>query len=153
MRRTDREVTELNDIADILNRSKTLRLGLQGDQYPYIVPLSFGFTAKNGQITIYAHGAKDGLKHTLLAKNNHVCIETDIFHTYMQTERGITVLYESVIGVGKGQIITGNEAEIGMEKILRHCGFEDFAYDKKLLERITILRVDIVEITGKRHIL
>ena len=151
MRRTDREITNFNEIIDILNRAATLRLGIQGEEYPYVVPLCFGVKVEKEQVTIYAHGAKDGLKSTLLARNNNVCIEADIFHKYLQTERGFTALYESVIGFGTAETVTGSEAEAGMDSILTHCGFQNAPYDKSALEKITILKITLTKLTGKRH--
>lgn len=43
MRRSDREITDFNEIVDVLRRADTIRLGLHDDPYPYVVPLSFGF--------------------------------------------------------------------------------------------------------------
>jgi len=152
MRRKDREITNQSEIIDILNRATTLRLGMKGDEYPYIVPLCFGFTAEKEQVTLYVHGAKEGLKNTLLAKNNKVCVETDIFHKYLQTERGFTALYESVLGFGTAEAVTGSQAEEGMAHILAHCGFANAPYDKSALEKITILKITLTKLTGKRHV-
>ena len=62
MRIKDREITDLTKITDTLRRADTIRLGLYNGPYPYVVPLSFGFEADNGNITLYFHGAKEGLK-------------------------------------------------------------------------------------------
>jgi nitroimidazol reductase NimA-like FMN-containing flavoprotein (pyridoxamine 5'-phosphate oxidase superfamily) len=67
-------------------------LGLYGDDYPYIVPLSFGFEESDGVVCIYFHGAKEGFKQELIAKNNRVCIEADIFGGYKGTGFELTTL-------------------------------------------------------------
>ena len=42
VRRKDREVLNREEITDILSRCSTLRIGIQGEDYPYVVPVSFG---------------------------------------------------------------------------------------------------------------
>ncbi|MDF2587373.1 MAG: pyridoxamine 5-phosphate oxidase family protein, partial [Anaerocolumna sp.] len=42
MRRTDREITDLNQIVDIMKRCDVCRLAFFDKEYPYIVPLNFG---------------------------------------------------------------------------------------------------------------
>ena len=79
MRRKDREVTDINEITDILMRCKTIRIGIQGNEFPYVVPVSFGTTIHNGTVVIYFHCAKQGEKVDLLLKNPNICIEGDIF--------------------------------------------------------------------------
>ena len=43
MLRKKREVTAPDEITDIIRRSTTLRVGFYGEEYPYVVPVSFGF--------------------------------------------------------------------------------------------------------------
>jgi nitroimidazol reductase NimA-like FMN-containing flavoprotein (pyridoxamine 5'-phosphate oxidase superfamily) len=151
MRRTDREITDFDQIADIVRRADTLRLGFNGDPYPYVVPLSYGFTAEDGKLTFYIHGAREGLKYELLAKNDKVCAEIDIFHRYAETAYGVTAEYESVIGFGQARIITGAEAVGGLDLLLAHCGYADFAYDKAVMERVRMIKIELASFTGKRR--
>jgi nitroimidazol reductase NimA-like FMN-containing flavoprotein (pyridoxamine 5'-phosphate oxidase superfamily) len=154
MRRTDREITDFNEIIDVLRRSDTIRLGLNSDPYPYIVPLSFGFEVLNDKISIYFHGAKEGLKHDLIAKNPHVCVEADIFHRYAETpQNSITTEYESFIGFGIAELTAGEEAIKGMDLLLEHCGYAGFEYDRKALDFTAIYRITLDSFTGKRRFL
>jgi len=152
MRRTDREIKDPTEIVDILCRANTIRLALHDEPYPYVVPLSFGFEKTTGQITLYIHGAKEGHKHTLLARNNHVCVEAGIFHHYAETANGgLTVVYESVIGFGKAAIVEGNEAARGLDLICTHCGFHGHVYDHAALAHTRIYKITLSSITGKRR--
>ena len=49
MRRKDREVTDQKEIFDILNRCDTVRIAMQGEKYPYVVPVSFGAEMQDGK--------------------------------------------------------------------------------------------------------
>jgi len=155
MRRRDREITEFSEILDVLRRADTIRLGLHGDPYPYVVPLSFGYEAVDVNIVIYVHGAAEGLKHDLIARDNRVCVEADILHGYADygdgDGRSVTAEFESVIGFGTAEAVTGEEAEKGIDLLLEHCGYPDFAYDKTALDAMVIYKFTLTSVTGKRR--
>jgi len=151
MRRSDREITDFKEIIDVLQRADTLRLGLSGGPYPYVVPLSYGFETDGDKIFLYFHGAAEGLKHTLIAQNPRVCAEADIFHGYRETPGSVTAEYESFIGFGTAKIVTGDEAAYGMDLMLEHCGFHGFPYDRESLNHTRIYRVALDSYTGKRR--
>ncbi|MCL2377092.1 MAG: pyridoxamine 5'-phosphate oxidase family protein [Defluviitaleaceae bacterium] len=152
MRRTDREIKNHEEIMDILRRADTIRLGIHNEPFPYVVPLSFGFEDCDGQVFIYIHGASEGLKNTLLDKNNHVCVEASIFHKYVETKSSATVWYESVIGFGVAEVIYGDEAVKGLDLICSHCGYDGLEYDTSVLSRMRMYKITLSSITGKRQI-
>ena len=151
MRRSDREVTGFHEIVDILRRADTIRLALHDEPYPYVVPLSFGLEVVGGKIVLYFHGAQEGIKHELIAKNRHVCVEADIFHRYTEVPGSVTTEYESVIGFGKVVPVTGEEATRGMDLLLTHCGYDGFLYDHEALNTMAIYRIELDKVTGKRR--
>ena len=152
MRRTDREVTDFNAVVDILRRADTIRLGMHAGEHPYVVPLSFGFEVVDGRVILYFHGAKAGRKHDLLRANPHVCVEADIFHRYVMNPGGPTTMYESFIGFGLAEPVTGGEAAHGMDLMLTHCGFDGYAFDPGALEHTEITKITLDTCTGKRHV-
>jgi nitroimidazol reductase NimA-like FMN-containing flavoprotein (pyridoxamine 5'-phosphate oxidase superfamily) len=151
MRRTDREVTDFNKIADVFCRANTIRLGLHDEPYPYIVPLSFGMEVVDGKIAVYFHGAKEGLKHDLIAANPNACVEADVFHGYKEIPKSVTTEYESVIGFGKCELVTDQEAAHGLDLLFTHCGFDGFEYDHKVLSVTAVYKVTLESVTGKRR--
>jgi nitroimidazol reductase NimA-like FMN-containing flavoprotein (pyridoxamine 5'-phosphate oxidase superfamily) len=153
MRRQDRQVASFSEIIDILARCDTIRLGLNAGEQPYVVPLSFGMEAAEGAITLYFHGAKEGFKHELMAKNPKVCVEADIFHGYRQTERSVTTEYESFIGFGKAEPVFGEESAKGLDLLLTHCGFDGFAYGSGALDAVSVYKITLDEYTAKRRFL
>ena len=154
MRRVDREIKNRDEIIDILRRADIIRLGIHDSPYPYVVPISFGFEDDGVQVKIYIHGAKEGLKHKLLDKNNHVCVEADIFHGNVKSEMtgGITAHYESVIGRGTAEVVYGEEAVKGMDLICTHCGYHGHEYDTAGLEHMKIYKITLSSLTGKRNL-
>ena len=77
MRRKDREITDPEQIRAILGRARVLHLGLYDGEYPYVVPMHYGFTFEDGKLTLYTHCAKEGRKLELLRRDARVFVEID----------------------------------------------------------------------------
>lgn len=154
MIKSKREIKDFGEIVDVLERCTTMRLGIHDEVYPYVVPLSYGYEVVDGKIVMYFHGAREGFKHVLLAKNNHVCVEADIFHDYRDTGHSVTCEYESIIAFGTAEIVTDRqEAEKAMDLLLRHSDFPGYVYNKQIIDVMYIYRITIDSITGKRRFL
>ena len=70
MRRSDREVTEFNDIVSIIKKCDVCRLALIDENYPYIIPLNFGMNiTEDNVLELYFHGATEGKKLDLISKD------------------------------------------------------------------------------------
>lgn len=151
MRRSDREVTDFTEIVSILRRAQTIRLGLHSEPYPYVVPLSFGFETYDKNITLYFHGAAEGLKHDLIANNPYACAEADILHRYAKTGASVTAEYESFIGFGKVNPVTADEAFKGLDLLLSHCGFGGFNYDRAASAAARVYKINLVSFSAKRR--
>ena len=151
MRRADREIQALDEIVAVLDRCETIRLGINGGDYPYVVPLSFGYALEDGRLAVYFHGAGEGLKHTLLAADSRVCIEADMCHRFVEHGGDFTCEYESVIGFGRAQQVSGSEAERGLDLLMAHCGFAGRKYDRRVLSITTVYKITVEQITGKRR--
>ena len=62
MTKRERQVTDPQQIKEILDKSKVLRLGLCMDNEPYVVPMNYGYTNEDGKLTMYLHSAVRGKK-------------------------------------------------------------------------------------------
>ncbi len=154
MRRKDREVTDSNSLNRMLFACDTLRIGIMGDPYPYIVPVSFGMeVAEDGKPVLYVHSSKEGEKVNRLRAHPEVCIEADQFLGVEKTAAGITARYESIIGYGKCAFVSDpEEAEKGLRLIVAHYGFPDYPMDRcKGFSRVLILRIKLNSLCGKRN--
>ncbi|MGN1095426.1 MAG: pyridoxamine 5'-phosphate oxidase family protein [Eubacteriales bacterium] len=149
MRRSDREITDTERILDIVSRADTVHLAISDGEYPYVVPLSYGYEFKDGNIILYIHGASEGKKHILLEKDPRVCAEISIFKGYAETGHSFTCEYESVIGYGTAEKITGKDAEHGTELLLSHCGYGGREYNKDILNKMTLYKITLVSFSGK----
>lgn len=152
MRQIKRKIERIEDIADILARCDTVRIGFHDDEYPYVVPLSFGYEIDDGKIIIYIHGAKEGLKHDLIVSNNKVCVEADIFQGYKSTGFGMTTTYESVIGFGKIEAADLDDSIKGLDLLMEHCGVTGFSSSQCMsLGITTVYKIIIDKVTGKKR--
>lgn len=153
MRRNNHEITDFKEIVDVLEKCNTLRIAFNGDEYPYIVPVSFGIKRNEQDIEIYFHGAKEGFKVEQIEKYPKVCIEGDIFYKTEETHYGITARYESVIGNGVIEKVTDDEIVTGLKAICTHYGYEKYNIeDCKTLPMTAVYKIKVNKLTGKRRL-
>ena len=87
MRRHDREITEKEEMIEILNKCSVCRLAFNDIDYPYIVPLNYGVEVTAEEVVLYFHSAKTGTKHDLIKRDNRVSFEVDCGHTLVLEQR------------------------------------------------------------------
>jgi uncharacterized protein len=153
MRRNEREISEIDRIEEIIRKADVCRLAFANDNTPYIVTMNFGYSGLPDK-QLYFHCANEGRKLEMIRINSYVCFEMDVDHQIYGGINGCDwgMKYSSVIGYGYISIITEKEAvKTGLDCIMGHySGQKDYTYDDKVLERSTILRLDITEMTGKK---
>lgn len=153
MRMKSREITNFDEVVDVLVRCKVLRIAFKGDEYPYVVPVSFGMKRSGDEITLYFHGAKEGKKVEQIEKEPKVCIEGDIFYKAEETSYGITAKYESVVGFGMIEQVEGDEILEGLKSICTHYGYADYSLEKcQTLPMTRVYKIKVHELTGKRKL-
>jgi nitroimidazol reductase NimA-like FMN-containing flavoprotein (pyridoxamine 5'-phosphate oxidase superfamily) len=156
MRRSDREVTDIEDKLGIIRRCKVLRLAMAEQSQPYIVPLNFGFDYSGGVLTLYMHGAGEGKKMDILRRNKLVCFEMDGEHSLITGREPAQYgfAYESVIGFGSVEILEKDDDKTrGLTLLMRpQTGDDrDYVYPPAQLQGVTVFRVTVSSFTGKRH--
>ena len=72
MTRREQQVTDINEIIGILEKSKVLHLGLVDGDEPYVVPMNYGHTLEDGKLTLWLHGANRGRKLDVMRANPKV---------------------------------------------------------------------------------
>lgn len=154
MRRIEREVKTIESIFDILSRCTVIRIAMNDGERPYIIPMTFGPEYKDGKIIIYFHSALEGHKNDLLALDNNVTVEADLYYRTEETEKGITAKYESVIGYGKAERLNEVPDKVhGLKIILDHYSRTGFPVDScKGLSKCDVYRIVLDGVTGKHNI-
>ena len=152
MRKDQREVKNFDKIVSIIDACQTMRLGLNSGDYPYIVPLTFGYKAENGAITAYFHCATEGRKIDLIKADSRACVEWDTLHGYVETGHSVTADYESVIAFGKVEKCEGEEKVEGIRRLLQHTGYAQYSAEQcAALPIVDVYKIECRSFTGKKR--
>jgi uncharacterized protein len=153
MRRKDREITETEDIEKLILKTDVCRIALANDNIPYIVTMNFGYSGGTNPC-LFFHCASDGKKLDMIHRNNYVCFEMDTDHELVTGEKGCDwgMKYSSVVGYGRISVIKERDMKIeALNRLMAHYSkSKNPVYDERMVERTTLLRLDIEEMTGKR---
>lgn len=153
MRRADREITDFQEMVDVMERCDVCRLGFNAAEVPYILPLNFGMEVQNDQIVLYFHGAQEGTKYELIARDNRVSFEMDCGHRLIldDEKRTCSMVYESVIGRGLIETVRDSEKLRALKLIMAHYRQEDFPIPEETAAATVVFQLTVSEMTGKRR--
>ncbi len=144
MRRKDREITDINQILELLDKTQILRLGLNDDTYPYIVPLHYGYEITDDKLTFYMHSAKEGFKLDLIRRNSFATIELDndvnlVSGGEIPCEYGSS--FSSIIARGNVAIIDDvNDKIHGLKVLMKQQTGKDFEFDEKMASSVAVIK-------------
>jgi hypothetical protein len=158
MRRKDREITNLDDKIAIIKGCKICRLGLSENNYPYVIPLCYGYTFENEILTLFFHGAIEGKKNDIIQKNNNACFEIDCDTKLIEGQIPCEYGYEfkSIIGFGKIVFLETNEEKaVGLNHLMKHQTGKEMVYSfsDEELSTVCVFKMIVEEFTGKQKIL
>ena len=130
MRRSDREITDFQELITVMRGCDVCRLALHDEPYPYILPLNFGLEVDGETVRLYFHGANTGTKYDLIAKNPNVAFEMDRGHELiLDDEHGnCTMTYESVIGQGRITVVPDADKEHALRVLMAQYRAPDFPF-------------------------
>ncbi len=155
MRRSDREIKDIEKIHDVMQSCTTCRLGFYDDGEVYIVPLNFGIVRFGDETTLYFHSAKEGRKITLIQKNPTVGFEMDTNFLLKSGDVACeyTAQFESIIGTGDISFVSDfAEKEKALCSIMHHhTGKNDWTFPKKEVDAVCIFKVVIKTMSCKIH--
>lgn len=156
MRRTDREVTDIVTIQDIISSCDVCRLGLKDyDGYPYILPLNFGYKFEGEKITLFFHSALEGKKQELLAADSMVAFEMDCKHLLHSDKEACrcTMHYQSVMGRGHISFITDEAEKMEALTLLtdRYHPEGHFTFNTAAIPRTSVYKLVVESLTAKNY--
>lgn len=156
MRRKDREITEKNEIYNIMERCSVCSLALSGGAYPYVLPLNFGAGERDGKAVLYFHGAGEGTKLQRLKEDNRAAFSMYAGEELVLKEPACstTMLYESVCGYGRLSLVEQTQEKLeALKLIMRQYGRgnTEFEFDGRAVEKTAVIRLDVEEMTGKTN--
>ncbi|HKK83244.1 MAG TPA: pyridoxamine 5'-phosphate oxidase family protein [Atribacterota bacterium] len=153
MRRKDKEITNIKEINEIIMEADFCNVAMSKNNAPYLVPMNYGFH----EPYIYLHSANEGLKIDILRRNPQVCIGI-VGHVKLEKSSDVCktgMKYNSVIIFGKAEFLTNkDEKSKALTHIVQHYEQDvlrdKLIFDESELNRVTVLKVRIEKITGKK---
>ena len=154
MTKRERQVTDPEQILEILDKGKVLHLGLCVDNEPYVVPMNYGYTMENGKLAVYLHSAVRGKKLDMIGANPKVFFAIDCdrqpFDGVKPCQYGM--VYSSLMGKGIARIVEDvEEKKQAMSILMKTQTGKDFTFDDKLVSIVTVIRIDVQEYTAKHR--
>lgn len=152
MRRKDREITDMNKILNIIGNCEVCRLALFDEEYPYILPLNFGYSYEDSQLKLYFHGAKEGKKLDLIARNPKAAFEMDCSHELVTGPEACdySMNYESVCGNGIITLLDQSRTEHALRKLMKqYTEDSSLKFNDAYLNAVAVFELSVEHITGK----
>lgn len=153
MRRKDREITDLAQIKDILSKARIVHLGLVDGDMPYVVPMHYGYELEGEKLTLYMHGAAEGRKNDVIARNPNAFIEIETGGTLIASGDvacDYSAAYRSVMGAGKACLVEDTEEKIRALKLLMRTQTDkEFTITAEMVATVTVIKVAVDWFTGK----
>ena len=153
MTKREHQITDRNEILDILDRAMIVHLGLVDGDEPYVVPMNYGYTMdEDGTLSVYIHGAVKGRKLDIMRKNPKVFLEMECdvqaFEGDLPCQYGTA--YKSLMGRGKAVILeTPEEKMDALTKFMKTQTGKDFVFNERLVSIVSVIRIDVSEYTAK----
>ncbi|MBZ9571705.1 pyridoxamine 5'-phosphate oxidase family protein [Methanobrevibacter sp. TMH8] len=154
MRKKDREITDISEIIKIMNKCDICRIGIFDEEYPYIIPLNFGYNYKDGQLFLYFHSAIEGKKLDLIKRNNKIAFEMDCSKELKSGDIPCkySMNYESICGNGIIEILNNKDKIKGLKYLMKNYSnknYSDTDFEEKILKITTVLELKVDKIIGK----
>lgn len=153
MRRKDKEITDKNEIEEILSTAMVGRLGTCAHGIPYITPMNFTYDRETSKI--FLHCANEGRKLENIRINQHVCFEVEEVKNVIikQPTCGSSVAYRSVIIFGTVRILSDYHGKnYALQKLADKYAPQNpkVPFTDAMIQKTNVLEIEIREITAKR---
>lgn len=154
MRRRDREITDMEEMRYVLDACKVIHVGLHDQDDIYILPMNYGYTLEEGQLTFYLHGGMQGKKLDLIRKCSNAAFEMDCDHQLIEGRIACQYGYgyASIMGKGTIEIVEDPQEKIKALTNLMECQTgKGFEFNERLVSIVTVMKFTVSEFTGKRR--
>ncbi|MCK4371216.1 MAG: flavin-nucleotide-binding protein [Promethearchaeota archaeon] len=153
MRRIEKEISNREELIEILKSGKYTIISLCKENEPYIITLSYGYD--ESKHALYFHCAKEGQKIDFIKANPHICGTVIEDNGY---EDGCGQAFRSIVFRGKMVIVEAfDEKKKGLDILINHLEKDPNPIKNKFLkkentyENLGMLRLDITDISGKEE--
>lgn len=152
--RRELEVTDRNEIINILDKCKIVHVGMVDEEGPYVVPLNYGYTMEDDQLILYMHGSLKGRKIDIMSKKPKVffemCCDVVPFEGKVACQYG--TLYASIMGNGTVEILTDVEdKKAGLSLFMKSQTGMDFTFTDKMVSAVNVMKITVNTYTAKKR--
>ena len=100
---------------------------------------------------LYFHGAAEGTKYDLIARDGRASFEMDCSHRVVAGPDacGWTMEYESVIGRGRLERLSPAQAPEALPALMEHYGGSGLPFSETWVAHTAILRLRVEQMTAK----
>lgn len=152
--RREREITDINEIREILDKAMVVHIGMIDEGEPYVVPMNYGYTLENDELCLYLHGATKGRKIDAMKENPTVFFELECdvapFEGAYACQYGTA--YASVMGMGKAEILENTEdKKSGLSIFMKTQTGKDFTFEDKMVSMVSVIKITARDFTAKKR--
>ena len=154
MTKRERQVTDPQQILEILDKGQVLHLGLSINDEPYVVPMNYGYRMEDGKLTLYLHSAVKGKKLDMIRANPKVFFAIDCDRMPFEGDKPCQygLVYSSVMGRGTACIVDDvEEKKRAMTMLMKTQTGKDFTFEDRLVSIVSVIRIDVAEYTAKHR--
>ena len=145
-----RQDTDGQDLIErVLTQGRELHLAMSDGDYPYLVPLNYGYVPGR----IYIHSGRQGKKLDCLRRDPRVCFAVNAVVERIGGEKACqwSTRFRSVTGYGVARIIDEPEEKIhGYDVIMAQFGGPVGNYDEQYLKESLMICIEIERLTGRQ---
>lgn len=149
------EITDIEELEKLLKKAKVCRLALMNGEYPYIIPLCFGYVLEGGHLELYFHSSPSGQKIDLIKKNNLAGFEIDELTAVVKDDSrcSVTAEYECITGTGTVEIINGIEKLTGLTSIISKYDEvkQEHKFSEKILNSMVLIKLTADSFCCRHH--
>ncbi len=148
MRRKERECSDKAFLSGLLQKAAVMTIAFQSEEFPYVIPVNFVLVHN----AVYFHCAREGRKLDCLKKKPEVGFSV---HELLGIDQeNATTFYNCLYGEGHAFLVQDrDEKQTALaalaEKYQSRC---PLPVPEPLLEKTAVVRIDIVSMSGKRHL-
>ena len=157
MRRADRQITDMEGILAIAESAKFLHLAMFDGNFPYIVPLHFGYEYADGALTFYMHGAKEGHKLDLIKACPNACVELECDVVPIsggEVPCNYGSAFASIIARGQVCLVEDEQEKMhALNALMKHQTGREFPFAPQMVASVAVIKFVSTDFTAKRKVM
>ncbi len=152
----EKEITDFDEINRVLSSTRVCRIALINGNWPYIVPMCFGYNLEGGKLELFFRCDEKGKKMDLIKSNSRAAFEIDKLCDMVKGKNNYGFsepFYRSITGTGIIEVTTGIEKITGLDFIMKK--YDERPSEGKLPEQFinafAVLKLTAGEFCCKEH--